>query len=73
MRARWAQRCQQAATLREQIQFAIVQGGLDENLRVWSAEALAKLDFPGYAIGGIVQTVLAILWISKGLIIFKLK
>ncbi len=28
---------------------------------------------PGYAIGGIVLTVLAILWMAKGLIIFKLK
>jgi len=50
---RWARRCQEAATLREQIQFAIVQGGLDESLRVWCAEALAKLNFPGYAIGGL--------------------
>ena len=50
---RWARRCQEAATLREQIQFAIVQGGLDESLRVWCSEALAKLNFPGYAIGGL--------------------
>jgi len=28
---------------------------------------------PGYAIGGIILTVIAILWIAKGLIIFKLK
>ena len=50
---RWAERCQQAASLPEQIQFAIVQGGLDEQLRVWCANELAKLDFPGYAIGGL--------------------
>ena len=28
---------------------------------------------PGYAIGGMILTVIAILWIAKGLIIFKLK
>ncbi len=50
---RWAERCQQAASLPKQIQFAIVQGGLDEQLRVWCANELAKLDFPGYAIGGL--------------------
>ena len=50
---RWARRCQEAATLDSQIQFAIVQGGLDEDMRVWCAEELAKLEFPGYAIGGL--------------------
>ena len=50
---RWAERCQHASSLPEQIQFAIVQGGLDEQLRVWCADELAKLDFPGYAIGGL--------------------
>lgn len=50
---RWAKRCQEAASLPEQIQFAIVQGGLEEAMRVWCAEELGKLDFPGYAIGGL--------------------
>ena len=50
---RWAARCKAAATREDQAQFAIVQGGLDEKLRVESAEELAKLDFPGYAIGGL--------------------
>jgi queuine tRNA-ribosyltransferase len=50
---RWAQRARDAATRADQAQFAIVQGGLDEGLRVGNAEALAKLDFPGYAIGGL--------------------
>ncbi len=50
---RWAERCQQAACLADQIQFAIVQGGLDQDLRVWCSEQLTKLDFPGYAIGGL--------------------
>ena len=50
---RWAQRCQIAARSAQQIQFAIVQGGLDETLRVWCAEELADLDFFGYAVGGL--------------------
>jgi queuine tRNA-ribosyltransferase len=33
--------------------FAIVQGGDDRELRVQSAQALAEMDFPGYAIGGL--------------------
>jgi queuine tRNA-ribosyltransferase len=50
---RWAERCRAAARRSEQAQFAIVQGGLDPDLRVWCAEQLVKLDFPGYAIGGL--------------------
>ena len=50
---RWAKRCRDAATLESQMQFAIVQGGLEPDLRCECAEALAELDFPGYAIGGL--------------------
>ena len=50
---RWAKRCQDAHTLDSQIQFAIVQGGLDEQLRIDCTRELAELDFPGYAIGGL--------------------
>ncbi len=50
---RWAERCRAAARRDDQAQFAIVQGGLDPVMRVWCAEQLAKLDFPGYAIGGL--------------------
>lgn len=50
---RWAERCQRAATCTDQIQFAIVQGGLDPQLRKKNARDLAALDFPGYAIGGL--------------------
>jgi queuine tRNA-ribosyltransferase len=32
--------------------FAIVQGGTDIELRTECAEALVRLDFPGYALGG---------------------
>ncbi|MDE2160184.1 MAG: tRNA guanosine(34) transglycosylase Tgt, partial [Burkholderiales bacterium] len=33
--------------------FGIVQGGMFENLRQESAQALAELDLPGYAVGGV--------------------
>jgi len=33
--------------------FAIVQGGLDAELREQSARDLVELDFPGYAVGGL--------------------
>ncbi|HTN74111.1 MAG TPA: tRNA guanosine(34) transglycosylase Tgt [Pirellulaceae bacterium] len=50
---RWAKRCQDAAKRADQAQFAIVQGGLNPELRVYCAEQMVKLDFPGYAIGGL--------------------
>jgi queuine tRNA-ribosyltransferase len=50
---RWAKRCQAAATRTDQAQFAIIQGGLNPELRVWCARQLADLDFPGYAVGGL--------------------
>jgi queuine tRNA-ribosyltransferase len=50
---RWAERCRAAATRNDQTLFAIVQGGLDAELRAESAERLVALDFVGYAIGGL--------------------
>lgn len=50
---RWAARCRDAATRADQAQFAIVQGGLDEQLRRDCAAQLVALDFPGYAVGGL--------------------
>ncbi len=50
---RWAERSRVAAKRTDQAQFAIIQGGLIPELRVWCTEQLAKLDFPGYAIGGL--------------------
>ncbi|MEZ6096756.1 MAG: tRNA guanosine(34) transglycosylase Tgt [Pirellulaceae bacterium] len=50
---RWAQRCKDAHTKPEQIQFAIVQGGLDADMREWCAKQLVDIDFPGYAVGGL--------------------
>ena len=49
----WAKRCQDAARRGDQAQFAIVQGGLDSDLRRWCARELVACDFPGYAIGGL--------------------
>ncbi|MGD9634761.1 MAG: tRNA guanosine(34) transglycosylase Tgt [Pirellulales bacterium] len=50
---RWAERCRAAATRSDQAIFAIVQGGLDAELRAESAAALVAMDFVGYAVGGL--------------------
>jgi len=50
---RWAARCQQAQRRSDIALFSIVQGGLDLDLRIRSAEELASMDFPGYAVGGL--------------------
>jgi queuine tRNA-ribosyltransferase len=50
---RWAGRCQRAAVRSDQAMFAIVQGGLDAELRAESAATLVAMDFDGYAIGGL--------------------
>ncbi len=51
---RWAKRCKDAhKTTDKQALFGIIQGGFYEDLRKKSAVDLIKLDFPGYAIGGI--------------------
>jgi queuine tRNA-ribosyltransferase len=63
MTHRWAERCK-AETLRhpeqsaaksrdDQMVFGIVQGSAFEDLRRSSAQALAAMDFDGYAIGGV--------------------
>ncbi len=50
---RWAERCLEAHRSDKQALYAIVQGGMFPDLRQDSAEYLTKLDFPGYAIGGL--------------------
>ena len=50
---RWAERCKKAHTTKNQSLFGIIQGGFYKDLRKISTEDLIKLDFPGYAIGGI--------------------
>ena len=48
----WAERCWRRHQRPDQTLFAIVQGGLDLELRRQCAEALKAMDFPGYALGG---------------------
>jgi queuine tRNA-ribosyltransferase len=52
---RWAKRSQDefARLANPNALFGIVQGGMFENLRQASVDALADMDFPGYAIGGV--------------------
>lgn len=49
----WAEKCLKSYYNKEQLLFAIVQGGVFPDLRCQSAEALVAMDFPGYAIGGL--------------------
>ncbi len=58
---RWAERSKRAFEQQlvlggakpGQALFAIVQGGIDKELRQYSAKALVEMDFPGYAVGGL--------------------
>ncbi len=50
---RWAQECKQAHYNKSQMLFGIVQGGINPDLRCYCADELVKLDFDGYAIGGL--------------------
>jgi len=49
---RWAERCKKHHSKIDQAQFAIVQGGLNLDLRAECARELVAMDFPGYALGG---------------------
>ncbi|MBN1484814.1 MAG: tRNA guanosine(34) transglycosylase Tgt [Chloroflexia bacterium] len=50
---RWAGRARAAQHRTDQALFGIVQGSFYPDLRRRSAETLAGMDFPGYAIGGL--------------------
>ena len=52
---RWAKRCVDEFTklANPNALFGIVQGGMFENLRQESLDALVELDLPGYAVGGV--------------------
>jgi queuine tRNA-ribosyltransferase len=50
---RWAARCREARTRAEAALFPVVQGGMLPELRREQAQAMAALDFDGYAIGGL--------------------
>ncbi len=49
----WAERSQEAHHRPDQALFAIVQGGLEADLREQCAKKLVDMDFPGYALGGL--------------------
>lgn len=59
---RWLERCKAEMTRlnklestinKEQMLFGINQGGVIDELRIWHMKEIAKLDLPGYAIGGL--------------------
>ena len=52
---RWAKRCETEFARLENPNalFGIVQGGMFENLRQESLDALVEMDLPGYAVGGV--------------------
>jgi len=50
---RWAERCLNAKRDSDPALFGIVQGGVHRDLREESAKDLTRLDFDGYAIGGL--------------------
>lgn len=59
---RWLERCkaemnrlnQLDSTInKKQMLFGINQGGIVDELRIWHMKEIAKLDLPGYAIGGL--------------------
>jgi len=49
---RWAKRGLEHHTRADQALFGIVQGSSYRDLREYAAKELAKMDFPGYSIGG---------------------
>jgi len=49
----WAKRAKSAHENPDQLLFAVVQGGINLDLRTHCARELVKLDFDGYAIGGL--------------------
>jgi queuine tRNA-ribosyltransferase len=49
----WARRSAASRAAEGTVRFAIVQGGLDLDLRERSARELVELDFAGYAVGGL--------------------
>jgi queuine tRNA-ribosyltransferase len=51
--SRWAERCLLAHQRPDQALFGIIQGGLEEDLRVASTHAISGLPFDGLCIGGL--------------------
>ena len=53
MSLRWAERCHSAFVSDKASLFGIIQGGMFNDLREESLSGLTKIDFDGYAIGGL--------------------
>ena len=53
MSLRWAERCRSAFVSDKASLFGIIQGGMFNDLREESLSGLTKIDFDGYAIGGL--------------------
>ena len=53
MSLRWAERCRSAFVSDKASLFGIIQGGMFNDLRDESLSGLTKIDFDGYAIGGL--------------------
>tara|TARA_B100000686_G_C16799446_1_gene984903 strand:- start:782 stop:1912 length:1131 start_codon:yes stop_codon:yes gene_type:complete len=53
MSLRWAERCRSAFVSDKASLFGIIQGGMFNELREESLSGLTKIDFDGYAIGGL--------------------
>jgi len=49
----WAERCREVHHHPRQALWAIVQGGVEKDLRIECVKRLVAMDFPGYAIGGV--------------------
>jgi queuine tRNA-ribosyltransferase len=49
----WAERSLKAHSRKDQALFGIIQGGVDLDLRIRSADFISSLPFPGIAIGGL--------------------
>ena len=50
---RWAERCIEARSKADQLMFGIIQGGLFEDLRRQCVDEMTRLDFEGFAVGGL--------------------
>lgn len=50
---KWANQCKEAHRNKKQMLFGIVQGGTDTALREYCAKELVRIEFDGYAVGGL--------------------
>ncbi len=50
---RWAERCLRARSAPDQLMFGIIQGGLFQDLRRWCVDAMMRMAFDGFAVGGL--------------------